>query len=99
LNLIPTAPLWLVIMLGCAVVAAAIEDGARYRISNVTCLVVLLGAVIAAVIEGPSLALWQNVAVFAAILTLGTVAFSAGLVEATSNFSRRPGSGSTFGLL
>ena len=58
--------------------AAAVEDAARLRISNITSLLVLAGAVVAAVIEGPSLDLWQNVVVLAAILLLGTAAFSAG---------------------
>ena len=59
-------------------VAAGLEDAARYRISNIVTLVVLIGAIVAAVIEGPSLALWQNAAVLVLILVLGTAAFSAG---------------------
>jgi prepilin peptidase CpaA len=80
LNLAAAAPFWLVIALCCALVAAAIEDAARLRISNVTSLAVLAGAVVAALIEGPSPAIWQNFAVFAVILVLGTVAFAAGLL-------------------
>ncbi len=80
MNLIVAAPSWLIIVLVCAMVAAAIEDALRLRISNVTSLVVFAGALVAAVIEGPSWALWQNVVAFAAILTLGTFAFSAGLL-------------------
>jgi len=78
LNLIASAPLWLVVLLGCALVAAAAEDAARYRISNITCLAVLVGAICAAAIVGPTWALWQNGAVFAGMLVLGTIAFSAG---------------------
>lgn len=78
MNLIPTAPLWLIVALCCAMVAAGIEDAARYRISNIITLIVLAGAIAAAVIEGPSLALWQNVTVFVLILILGAAAFSAG---------------------
>lgn len=78
MNLIPNAPLWLVIVLGCALVAAAAEDAARYRISNVTVAVVFVGAICAAILEGPTWALWQNGAVFAALMVLGTFAFSAG---------------------
>ena len=78
MNLVSAAPLWLLVVLGCAMAAAAIEDALRLRISNVTTLVVLIGAIIAALVVGPSWALWQNVAVFAVILLLGTVAFSAG---------------------
>jgi prepilin peptidase CpaA len=78
LNLIHAAPLWLLVLLGCAMIAAAVEDAARLRISNLTVVVVLLGAIAAALIAGPSWDLWQNVAVFVIVLTLGTVAFSAG---------------------
>jgi prepilin peptidase CpaA len=78
LNLILAAPIWLIVLFGLAMVAAAIEDAARLRISNVTSLLVIVGAVAAAVIEGPSLGLWQNAVVFLAILLLGTAAFSAG---------------------
>jgi prepilin peptidase CpaA len=78
LNLIAAAPLWLLGVLACALVAAAVEDGARYRISNITSMVVLAGAIIAAIVADPSWALWQNVAVFLAVLVLGTIAFSSG---------------------
>lgn len=79
MNLVAVAPLWLLVLLALAMVAAALEDAARFRISNITSLVVLVGAVAAGVIAGPTLALWQNGAVFLAILVLGTFAFSAGL--------------------
>lgn len=78
MNLVSGAPMWLAIVLACAMTAAAIEDAARLRISNITSLVVLAGAIAAAVIVGPSWALWQNLAVFAIILGLGTAAFAAG---------------------
>jgi prepilin peptidase CpaA len=65
-------------VLGCAMVAAAVEDALRLRISNVTSLVVLVGAILAAVLHGPSWVLWQNLLAFAIVLTLGTVAFAAG---------------------
>ena len=78
MNLVAGAPWWLILLFGLAMVAAAIEDAARFRISNLTSLVILAGAIAAAVIVGPSWRLWQNVVVFAAILGLGTWAFSAG---------------------
>jgi prepilin peptidase CpaA len=78
LNLVAAAPLWLIILFGCAMVAAAIEDGARLRISNVTSLLVVIGAIVAAVIAGPQWSLWQNILVFVVLLTLGTFSFSAG---------------------
>lgn len=78
MNLIPAAPLWLILIAACAMIAAAVEDALRLRISNLTTLVVLAGAVVAAVLAGPTWALWQNVAAFAVLLVLGTLAFSAG---------------------
>ena len=77
MNLVSLAPLWLAVLLGCALVAAAVEDAGRYRISNITSLVVLAGAICSAIIEGSSWALWQNGAVFVAVLLLGTAAFAA----------------------
>lgn len=58
-------------------IAAAVEDAARFRISNPTVLVVIAGAVAAALITGPAWDLWQNAAVFVVVLALGTLAFSA----------------------
>ena len=78
MNLITFAPLWLLILLACALLAAAIEDAIRFRISNFTCLAVFVGAIASAAIQGPTWSLWQNGAVFAILLVLGTIAFSAG---------------------
>lgn len=78
MNLVAGAPLWLDLLLGIAMVAAAIEDVARFRISNLTSLAVFVGAIAAAMIVGPSWNLWQNLAVLIAILVLGTGAFAAG---------------------
>lgn len=80
MNLIASAPVWLLVLLGCAMVAAAAEDATRYRISNLTSLVVLASAVGAALLEGVSAPIWQNAVVFCAILILGTAAFAAGLL-------------------
>jgi prepilin peptidase CpaA len=78
LNLVTSAPLWLLILFACALLAAAIEDALRFRISNLTCLAVFAGAIAAALIQGPGWGLWQNGAFFAILLVLGTIAFSAG---------------------
>jgi prepilin peptidase CpaA len=80
MNLLATAPYWALAVLVVALLAAAIEDAARLRISNLTCLVVLAAAIAAAVAAGPSSSIWQNVAVFAMILALGTGAFAAGML-------------------
>lgn len=76
MNLIAGAPLWLVALLAAALVAAAIEDAIRLRISNATCLVVLIGALVAMMLRGFPIALWQNAVVFIALLVLGTLAFA-----------------------
>ena len=80
MNLIAGAPLWLLAILIVALLAGAVQDALRLRISNLTSVAVLASGVCAAVIEGPSISLWQNAAVFAAILALGTAAFAAGML-------------------
>lgn len=78
MNLIVDAPLWLSVILVLALVAAAIEDALRLRISNLTCAVVFVSAVVAAALHGLSPALWQNLAICTAILLVGMAAFAAG---------------------
>lgn len=78
MNLAADAPQWLALILAVLLLAAAAEDAARLRISNATVALVLLGAIAAAVVAGPEAGLWQNLAVFAALLVLGTPLFAAG---------------------
>lgn len=78
MNLIVTSPAWLTIPLFCLLLAAAIEDSIRLRISNVTCGLVFVGAIVAMGVNGLSFALWQNAVVCIAILAVGTPAFAAG---------------------
>ena len=78
MNLVPHAPLWLLAILFAAMAAAAIEDFLRLRISNITCGVVFIAALIAMGLEGFPLALWQNAAVFAFLLICGTLLFMGG---------------------
>lgn len=80
MNLAFDSPQWLVIILALLMVAAAVEDAARLRISNITSLGVLLAAVAAASIEGLETEVWQNLAVFAGLLAAGTPLFAAGKV-------------------
>jgi prepilin peptidase CpaA len=79
-NLLAEAPGWLLVVLIAAVIVAAIEDVVRRRISNVTVLAVIVAAVVAGLIGGVELSLWQNLAVFGAILAAGTAMFSAGML-------------------
>lgn len=78
MNLIVGAPSWLVVLFVVILLAAAVEDAVRLRISNITSLAICFCAIVAAALNGFSLSLWQNVAVFALVLTVGTAAFAAG---------------------
>lgn len=78
MNLIVGAPIWLLGLLLVALIAAAIEDAVRLRISNPTCVAVFVLAIVAMAEHGFPLALWQNLIVFIAILAFGTLAFGAG---------------------
>src|SRR5437764_12004603 len=78
MNLIVSSPWWLIALLVLALVAGAVEDGIRLRISNITCAAVFIGALVAAGFHGFSSTLWQNVVVCVVILVVGTAAFAAG---------------------
>ena len=78
MNLAPQAPLWLSLIFAALLVAAAAEDAARLRISNIICGLILIAGVIAALVVGPELALWQNFAVLAVLLLAGMPLFAAG---------------------
>ena len=80
MNLIETAPLWLLLVFCALLVAAAIEDVARLRVSNVTVLGVIATAAVAVALAGPSLAIWQNLVVFVLLLGGGTLLFGMGKV-------------------
>ena len=80
MNLIAFAPTWLAALLAAALVAAAVEDMVRLRISNITVLVVLAGAIAAMAFEGFRGPLWQNAVVFAAVLAVGTLMFARNLL-------------------
>ena len=80
MNLIASAPSWRVVILLAALAAAAIEDAIRLKISNATCLVVLVTALIAMGLRGFPLDLWQNALVFVALLAAGTPLFATGKV-------------------
>ena len=80
MNLIAVAPFWLVSALLVALAAAALEDGWRLRISNLIPLTIIILAIVAIALAGPRIALWQNLTLFAALLVIGTVLFSARLL-------------------
>ena len=78
MNLVAGSPTWLVAILFVALAAAAVEDFVRLRISNVTCLAVLVTALIAMGLHGFPLALWQNAVVFLVLLGAGFLLFATG---------------------
>jgi prepilin peptidase CpaA len=80
MNLVASAPPWLVAVLFAALAAAALEDAIRLKISNATCLAVLASALVAMGLHGFPLALWQNAVVFAVLLIVGTFAFGSGKI-------------------
>ena len=80
MNLVQTAPTWLLIILGMALAAAAIEDAVRLRISNLTCLAVILAALVAMTLAGFQLSLWQNAVNFLVALAAGTLLFATGKI-------------------
>jgi prepilin peptidase CpaA len=75
-NLIAFAPLWLAALTAAALLAAAIEDVMRLRISNIAVLAVLFAAIAAMAFAGFHVALWENAAVFVGVLAVGTFAFA-----------------------
>jgi prepilin peptidase CpaA len=77
-NLAVLAPLWLALILAFILLAAAAQDATRLKISNVTVVLVIAAAIVAAVVVGPTFGLWQNLAVFAVLLAIGTPLFAAG---------------------
>lgn len=80
MNLVETAPTWLLIILGLLLAAAAVEDAVRLRISNLTCLGVIVAAFAAMALAGFRIELWQNGANFAVLLFVGTLLFATGKI-------------------
>ena len=80
MNLALQSPEWLAWLLGALLLIAAAEDCYRLRISNITSIAVLAGAILAMALAGFSLALWENLVVFALILVVGTFLFGRGML-------------------
>lgn len=78
MNLVALAPQWLALILVVLLLAASVEDALRLRISNITVLLVLVAGIVGAIVLGPELRLWQNLAVFVGLLAIGTPMFAAG---------------------
>ena len=80
MNLFATSPQWIVWVLVGLLVAATIQDAVQLRISNLICGSVLLLAIVAMIASGPRISLWQNVVVFAVVLTVGALLFARNLL-------------------
>jgi prepilin peptidase CpaA len=80
LDLAVLAPHWAVYAFFALLALAALQDSVQLKISNLICGAVLLLAIVAAVAAGPSLALWQNLLVFALALAVGTWLFGRGVL-------------------
>ena len=78
MRLAAEAPLWLTLAFALLLAAAAVEDIVRLRISNIICVLILGAAFVAIAVAGPEPALWQNFAVFGALLGIGTLLFATG---------------------
>ena len=76
MNLLASAPAWLAVILYVLLVIAALEDGWRMRIGNLTSGAIAIGAFVAIALDGPIVGLWQNLLLFVGVLAIGTVFFS-----------------------
>ena len=80
MNLAWFAPQWLALFFAILLVAAAVEDAVRLRISNITVGLVLLGAIVTAFVLGIEPRMWQNLALLVAALVIGTPLFGRGIL-------------------
>lgn len=78
MNLLASAPGWLATILFLLLLAAAIQDGLRLQISNWISGAIAVAAFVALALAGPIIGLWQNLALFAAVLAVGTFMFGRG---------------------
>ena len=80
MNLAWFAPQWLALFFAILLVAAAVEDAVRLRISNITVGLVLIGAIVTAFVLGIEPRMWQNVALLVSALVVGTPLFGRGIL-------------------
>jgi len=80
MNLAVSAAPWLAGLFAVLLVLAALEDMWRLKISNWICAAIIIAAFVAVGLAGPVVDLWQNVAVFAALLAIGTPLFTSGMM-------------------
>lgn len=78
MNLLASAPDWLTATFLILLLIAAIEDGWRMKISNLTSGAIALGAFAALLLVGPAIGFWQNLVLFLVVLVVGTFMFGRG---------------------
>lgn len=80
MNLFELSPTWLTLLFCAVLIAAAVEDVVRLRISNLTVLAAVACAGVAIAVAGPRFGLWENLVVCGVLLLGGTLLFAAGKV-------------------
>ncbi|GAA4008881.1 hypothetical protein GCM10022280_02060 [Sphingomonas swuensis] len=80
MNLPLLAPQWAFWTLIVLLVLAALQDAAKLKISNYLVGAVLLLGILAAILAGPRLSLWENGLSFVIALTIGTFLFGRGML-------------------
>ena len=80
MNVIGEAPDWGAGLFAVLLIAAALDDGLRRKISNLIILALFAGTILVAAVMGIEASFWTNGAVFVALLLLGSLAFSAGML-------------------
>ena len=78
MNMIAVSAEWMVWLLALLLVAAAIDDAIRFRISNLLSLGVLVLGIAAILMSRMPYTLWQNAVIFVGLLVVGTMLFSTG---------------------
>lgn len=78
MNMIAVSADWVIWALAFLLVAAAIDDAIRFRISNLLSLGVFLLGIAAILMSRMPYTLWQNAVIFVGLLVLGTMLFSTG---------------------
>ncbi|WP_300973430.1 prepilin peptidase [Sphingomonas sp. LHG3406-1] len=80
MNLPTLVPEWLFWTLIALLVLSALQDAVMLKISNYLSAAVLLLGIVAAVIAGPTLNLWENGVAFILSLAIGTFLFGRGIL-------------------
>lgn len=78
MTLAALAPSWLLLLLALVLIAAAVQDAVSMRITNTLSSAVILLALTAMALHGFAFPMWQNGALFFALLLVGTGVFATG---------------------